>query len=115
MKQGDRVVCIKDFNKNEYHFIKDKIYVIRYIHLEKIVAVAPVDYSGLVNEIVGRTLVDQVYVSRHTEHFWFSIEYVDPEEDINESSSLMLNEYFIDLKENRKRKLKKLYGHSEKN
>lgn len=98
MQIGDKVVCIKNFNENHYSFAKDKIYSIAYIHY-RLAAVAPLNYCRLSNEILGKS----------SEHFWFSTDPIDPEQDLKcESPPLRFDDYFVDIKKNRKDKILKI-------
>jgi hypothetical protein len=95
MKVGDRVLCIKDFSENHYVFTKNKIYAIAYIHYDNhpyIVAVAPIKYNRMSNEIAGK----------NGEHYWFSISWGQRSEEER------FDQYFVDLKKHRKIKLEKI-------
>ena len=105
MKIGERVLCIKNFNQNHYSFIKNKIYSIVFIHEADGVVLDTKGESSHELQAAAYRLVAVAPIKHNiSEHFcfWFSNESVASEEDFR------FDEYFVDIKKNRKDKILKI-------
>lgn len=90
MKPGDKVKCKRNYELNEHYFYKDKVYIIR---------LSPRDY---VNQLTGK-----YYKLTYIDGINFFLDKTEvPEHSI---ASPYFYDYFYDIKEERKQKLKKIY------